>query len=126
MRTAGRDRFKGQVHKMVFERKKKPNTFNYNGNFQSSFWGEQPSSEVTSFPELASLPVFEQARKEKFRKEIGFKLGLNSHKVAFKAAGRLWDGLLKSQTSGHRPSGADLMPPPGTDKEPENPPLANL
>lgn len=59
------------------------------GIFRASFWGEQPSSEVTSFPELASLPVFEQARKEKFGKQIGFKFGLKSHKLAFKVAGRL-------------------------------------
>lgn len=38
------------------------------GIFRVSFWEEQPFSKVTSFPELAYLPVFEQARKEQLER----------------------------------------------------------
>lgn len=53
------------------------------GIFRASFWGEQPCSKVTSFPQLASLPVFETSKQRRVQKSnlgfqslgsIGFKL----------------------------------------------------
>lgn len=51
-----------------FGEKKKKSLKITMGIFRASFWGEKPFSKVTSFPELAYLPVFEQARKETFSK----------------------------------------------------------